>query len=162
MKAAVYPWRRAGDASRALFAAGIGTAMILLGACAADVNVRGNTIDQDRLEEIRPGAQSRESVRGLLGSPTNVATFSNETWYYISQKDKSVAFNKLEPLSRNVVAISFDDRGQVAEVKTYSLDDARNIQPVERETPTPGREFSLLQQLLGNLGRFEGGGPEQF
>lgn len=136
--------------------------MLLLGGCAADVNVRGNIVDQEKLAGIRPGTQDRDAVRSLLGSPTNVATFSNETWYYISQKDKSVAFKKIEPLSRNVVAISFDRQGQVAEVKTYSLADARNIQPVERTTPTPGREYSLIQQLIGNLGRFEGGGPERF
>jgi hypothetical protein len=34
------------------------------------------------------------------------------------------------------------------------LDDAQQIVPVDDTTPTLGRELGLLQQLLGNIGRF--------
>lgn len=123
--------------------------------CAADVNVRGNTVDQAKLAQIKPGVLDRSGVRELLGSPTNVATFNAETWYYISQKDRAIAFSKPQPLTRNVVAISFNDAGRVAKVKKYSLADARKIEPTNRKTPTPGQELSLIQQLIGNIGRFE-------
>ena len=53
--------------------------------------------------------------------------------------------------------VSFDNTGYVSEKRLYSLDDGRDITPVARVTPTEGRDFSILQQLLGNLGRLPGG-----
>lgn len=134
--------------------------IMLAAACSADVNIRGNTVDQDKLSKIKPGVQDRNSVRELLGSPTNIATFNDETWYYISQKDRSIAFSKPQPLSRRVVVISFDNNGRVAKVKKYSLADGRKIEPTDRKTPTPGHELSLIQQLIGNIGRFEQPSPD--
>ena len=52
------------------------------------------------------------------------------------------------------VAIDFDSAGRVSDVRRYGLDDGREIQPVDRATPTKGREVTLLQQLFGNIGRF--------
>ena len=40
-------------------------------------------------------------------------------------------------------------------VKIYGLEDARKIEIVERVTPTAGKEFTILRQLFGNIGRFE-------
>ena len=144
-----------------LLAPVLAVAMLVVSGCSADINIRGNSVDKQQLAKIRPGVENRAAVRNLLGSPTNVSTFSNETWYYISQKDRTVAFSKPRPLSRSIVAISFDKRDRVAGVKQYTLANARKIDPVGRETPTPGREFGIMEQLLGNLGRFEspsGGG----
>jgi outer membrane protein assembly factor BamE (lipoprotein component of BamABCDE complex) len=137
------------------WAAALSALVLLTAGCTPDINVRGNTVEQDRLTQIKPGVQDRSAVLELLGSPTNVATFNGETWYYISQKDHSIAFSKPKPIARRVVSISFNEAGRVAKVKGYSLADGRKIKPTERTTPTPGQEFGIIEQLLGNLGRFE-------
>ena len=36
------------------------------------------------------------------------------------------------------------------------LEDGKEITPVARATPAPGRELSFLEQLIGNLGKFNG------
>ncbi len=142
------------------WAAVLSAVLLLTAGCTADINVRGNAVNQEKLTQIQPGVQDRGAVRELLGSPTNVATFDNETWYYITQRDHTIAFSKARPLSREVIAISFNGAGRVAKVKKYSLADGRKIEPVDRKTPTPGQEFGLIEQLIGNFGRFEqpGGG----
>lgn len=133
----------------------LAAAMLMTSACTADINIRGNSVNKDALAKIRPGMENRAAVRNLLGSPTNISTFSNETWFYISQKDRTVAFSRPISLSREIVAISFDKQDRVAGIKQYSLANARKIKPEKRVTPTPGKEFGILEQLLGNLGRFE-------
>jgi len=133
----------------------VSSIVFLTTGCSADVSVRGNTVNQEKLTQIKPGIQDRGGVQKLLGSPTNVATFNGETWYYISQKERSTAFAKPKPLTRKVIAISFNSAGRVAKVKKYTLADGRVIEPTKRNTPTPGQEFSLIRQLIGNLGRFE-------
>ena len=51
----------------------------------------------------------------------------------------------------------FDKKGVAEKVKIFGLEDARKIEMVERVTPTAGKEFTILRQLFGNIGRFEGG-----
>jgi hypothetical protein len=34
------------------------------------------------------------------------------------------------------------------------MDDRQAVEPSQRATPAPGREFSFMEQLIGNFGRF--------
>ena len=122
--------------------------------CTPVVENRGHLPTEEMLEKVQPGLQTRESVQTLLGTPSSFSVFGEEIWYYISSKEKNFAFYAPEELERKVIAIHFDPAGMVREIKAYGLEDGRAIEPVARVTPTAGSEMSLLQQLLGNLGRF--------
>ena len=41
-------------------------------------------------------------------------------------------------------------------IDTLGLDKSRGIIPVERKTPTFGNEMTVIEQIIGNLGRFSG------
>ena len=125
-----------------------------LGACAKDIQVRGNMPDVEVVSKISPGVDSRIDIQSLLGSPSSVSTFQDSKWYYIGQKSTQFAFFAPEVLERTVLMVSFDAAGFVETTQTYALADGQPIDPVDRVTPTEGREMSFLQQLIGNLGRF--------
>lgn len=133
-------------------------ALALLGvaatACAPTVATRGNMADPERIAEIQAGASRREDVATVLGTPTSVATFDPNVWYYIGQKTEKTAFFKPDVVERRVVVVKFDDAGVVRELKTYDKDAGQDIEMVDRATPTHGREMSFLEQMLGNVGRF--------
>jgi outer membrane protein assembly factor BamE (lipoprotein component of BamABCDE complex) len=122
--------------------------------CTGRVDTRGNLADPEVVSQITPGESTRGTVEDLLGSPTTVATFNDQTWYYIGRKTEKFAFFQPEVLEQQVVAIHFDAGGVVDDVKIYGPDDAREIELVDRATPTAGKELSVLQQIFGNLGRF--------
>ncbi|HMA14576.1 MAG: outer membrane protein assembly factor BamE [Bacteroidota bacterium] len=132
----------------------LGCAAIALAACGNTVQVRGNTPDPEDVAGIQPGVHSRQDIVDLLGSPSTVSTFEDRKWYYIGQKTQEVAFMKPEVLDRNVLVITFDESGLVEGTQHYDMADAQEIEPVDRETPTEGRDLTLLQQLMGNVGRF--------
>ena len=149
--------------ARACFGAGFGTrlsrvavagALLALGACSETLVVRGNLPDAEMVSEIQTGVHSRQDVADLIGSPSTLSTFQDRTWYYIGHKETQFAFLKPEVVERSILVVSFDPAGVVDRTKIYTLDDGKVIDPVSRKTPTEGRELSLLQQLLGNLGRF--------
>ena len=127
---------------------------LALAACEPSVRVRGNMPDQDVISKISTGVHSRTDVASLLGSPSAVSSFQDSKWYYIGQKSTQFAFFKPNVFERKIVEISFDPQGVVAEAKTYTLEDGQDIEPVDRITPTEGREITVLQQLFGNIGRF--------
>jgi outer membrane protein assembly factor BamE (lipoprotein component of BamABCDE complex) len=125
-----------------------------LSACTGRVDTRGNLADPEVVSQITPGESTRGTVEDLLGSPTSIATFNDQTWYYIGRKTEKFAFFKPEVLEQQVVAVHFDPNGVVDGVKLYGPDDAREVELVDRTTPTAGQELSVLQQLFSNLGRF--------
>lgn len=134
--------------------------LLVLAACGSRITVNGNAPDEELLAEVRPGQVKRDDVREILGSPSVVATFDQENWYYISQKTETFAFFEPDVLERRVVIVRFNGEGVVSAVDNLTLEDGKDIQFVERETPTTGSEYSLIQQLFGNIGRFNPGGQE--
>jgi outer membrane protein assembly factor BamE (lipoprotein component of BamABCDE complex) len=128
----------------------LGTVM----ACAPRIDSRGNLPDPDLLANIEVGHVNKREVLEMIGSPSSIEPFMGESWYYISQKTQTTAFFKPKAIQRKVVIIRFDNKGIVKEVKFIGLDKGRNIKMVERTTPTAGKEITLIQQIFGNLGRF--------
>ena len=96
--------------------------------------------------------EPRAAVLARLGSPTAKSTFGDDTWYYMSQLSSHTAFFDPRVNRRDITAIAFaKDSGQVAAVNTYSLKDGRVIAYNGRETPTRGREMTVIEQLLGSI-----------
>jgi outer membrane protein assembly factor BamE (lipoprotein component of BamABCDE complex) len=125
-----------------------------LGACSPTISARGNLPSADQLSQIKPGVTDKASVTALLGSPSSVASFDDTTWYYISQRSEEVAFFKPEARDPEVVAVVFDKDGVVKDVRKTTAKAPRNVEPVARTTPAPGRELSFIEQLIGNFGKF--------
>ena len=126
---------------------------LLLGACTPTTSYQGFQAVEANPKDVKVGVDDKTTVMDRLGSPSAVATFDPNTWYYISQISDQVAFHMPEVKRRDVVAINFnkaDDK--VADVKTYGLKDGRVIAYNKRATATRGRELSILEQLLGNIG----------
>ncbi|MFO1067605.1 MAG: outer membrane protein assembly factor BamE [Geminicoccaceae bacterium] len=129
-------------------------ALLAATACSPTISNHGHRLDSDALAQIEPGISSREDVARLLGSPSAIGTFDLERWYYISQRMEQQAFYTDEITNQDVVAIDFDPTGVVASVDQTDMSAAKQIEPVDDKTKTMGNEFTLLEQLLGNVGRF--------
>src|SRR5215813_11447338 len=128
--------------------------------CAPSVEQRGNLPNPDKIAEIRAGSTTKDEVVKILGTPSSVSVFGNDkSWYYISRRTAQTAFFEPDVLDQQVYIVNFDEQGVVRAVDHRVLDDGKQITPVARATPAPGRELSFLEQLIGNLGKFNGGGP---
>jgi outer membrane protein assembly factor BamE (lipoprotein component of BamABCDE complex) len=135
------------------------TTALLLAGCSVREVQSGYVIDQYNIDQVRPGVSDRDSVATLLGTPSTAGTFaSDKTWYYVSRKTEQIAFLAPEVKDQQVVAVHFNDAGVVESVQRFQLEDGKPIEPVDRVTPTRGREMTVLEQLFGNLGRFNRGG----
>ena len=129
-------------------------AVSLLGAagCSPVNSFQGYQAIDHSPADVKVGEDTRSTVMARLGSPTAVSTFDKNTWFYISQITSRTAFYHPHVNKRDVVAIAFrpsDD--QVMTVNTYTLKDGRVIAYNNRETPTRGREMTILEQLLGSI-----------
>lgn len=131
---------------------------LLLAGCSPIVASRGNMPPPEALEQIQVGRHTRADIATLLGSPTNVATFNDRAWYYVSQRAESFAFFAPEVVEQKVVIVRFDDSGRVSGIETRNKDAAQEVDQVSRTTPTAGHSMTVLEQLFGNIGQFGGDG----
>ena len=124
-----------------------------LGACAPKIANRGTLLEPEKLEKVIVGESTRENVLDLLGSPTQVSTFDEKIWYYISRKTEQYSFLDPEIIDQRNIEIRFNEEGIVAKFNEFDVKTAKNIMPVKRETPTYGRKTTFIEQLIGNIGR---------
>jgi outer membrane protein assembly factor BamE (lipoprotein component of BamABCDE complex) len=134
-----------------------GTAAVA--SCSPSVEQRGNLPNADKMSEIHAGSTTKDEVAKILGTPSSVSVFNNDkSWYYISRRTAQTAFFEPDVLDQQVYVVNFDDQGVVKAVDHKVLEDGKEITPVARATPAPGRELSFLEQLIGNLGKFNSSG----
>lgn len=127
---------------------------VLIAACNPIIDTRGNLPHSEDVEKIKVGASTRDEVASVLGTPSSVATFDPNTWYYISKRTETVAFFRPDVLDQKVLTVRFDEAGLVREISQTDKEAGEEIVPVDRTTPTAGQSFSFFQQMFGNLGRF--------
>jgi outer membrane protein assembly factor BamE (lipoprotein component of BamABCDE complex) len=125
--------------------------------------VRGNKVDVELLQQLVPGTSTRNDVTALIGSPTTKATFDDNTWLYIGEVTKPVIAGTQAVLEQQVIVLTFDDKGVLRSMARKTADDAKPVSMAGGATASPGSEATIMQQLLGNVGRFNPtgtGGPK--
>jgi len=123
-------------------------------ACEERINVRGNIPHPADIAKIKKGFHKKSDIENMLGTPSTVATFKEETWYYIGGRVKTQSFFKPEFLDRKIFVVNFNSAGVVESFEAKDAPNNKNFKLVERETPTKGKDLTVIQQLIGNVGRF--------
>jgi outer membrane protein assembly factor BamE (lipoprotein component of BamABCDE complex) len=138
---------------RAAFAA-ISVSLLATAACTPITTYSGFQAIEANPKDVKVGEDTKSTVRGRLGSPSATSTFDPNVWFYIDQVKETVAFRKPVTTRRDITAIKFDkDSEQVVSVDQLSLKDGKVIAFNGRETPTRGRELTIMEQLIGSVGR---------
>ena len=124
------------------------TMPLMFGCVQQRVFNNGPQITQDQLDLI-PVGSSQEQVLLALGSPSTKGQFGTEVFYYISQKRaKTYEFQRMKLIDQKVLSVYFDDQKQVNRVANFGLKDGKVFDFISRTTPTGGREFTFLRQIL--------------
>lgn len=139
---------------KVVLATAAATALLATGACTPITTYSGFQAIEVSPTDVKVGEDTKSTVMGKLGSPSVQSTFDPNIWFYMSQVTDRVAFYQPRVAKRDIVAIAFDPATeQVQTVSQYTLKDGKVFAYNDRETPTRGREMTILEQLLGNVGR---------
>jgi outer membrane protein assembly factor BamE (lipoprotein component of BamABCDE complex) len=137
----------------------LGCALLALAGCSSIRESRGFVNDPLLVRSIQPGIDNRRSVEGTLGRPTLESQYGEPTWYYISSITGRRPFVRPRIQEHQVLAVRFDETGNVASVETQGIEEVVYLQPDADKTPTLGRERGFLEDLFGNIGQVGGVGP---
>lgn len=125
-------------------------------ACSPDIAPHGTLPSEDQVASIKPGVSTQGDVLTTLGTASTVSIFDNGiTWIYIGSHSEQYAIFANKELDRHILVIRFGKSDVVEDVVTLSQADGANVQVVARTTPTRGKDLSLIQELLNNVGRFD-------
>lgn len=146
-------------ALRAAFAAVMLLALTLLVSCGPIIRNHGYIPAEDDLARLEVGVDTRDSVAAVVGRPSAAGLLNDEGWYYVQSRWRQFGPTAPREIDRQLVAISFNDRGVVENIGRFTLEDGRVVPLSRRVTETNIKGVSLIGQLLGNLGVFN---PGQF
>ncbi len=127
----------------------------LIVACTPVTAQHGNLLQDYQIEEIETGKSTKSDVLRLLGSPTTQSTFDNNIWYYIGQETEKHGILDQKIVNERVVEVKFDKNDIVSKIEEIEGGN-QDIPYARTKTPTHGNNLTFMQQLLGNLGRFNG------
>jgi outer membrane protein assembly factor BamE (lipoprotein component of BamABCDE complex) len=129
-------------------------AIALLAACSPKVDTGGYIVENDLKSQLVRGQTTKEEIQQKFGSPSSQSSFGPDTWYYITTRKEAVGFLKPEVVQQDVLRIEFDQAGVVNSVQSYDKNDARQFSMTKRTTPTEGHRMGFVEQVVGNIGRF--------
>ena len=127
---------------------------LAVAACSGTVDRRGYRVSDRDVEQIQIGISTEQDVLTLMGTPTTRGTFDQNVWYYIGSEMEQWAFLEADLVDRVIIEVRFDEAGYVSSIDNYGPEIAQDVDPVDRQTPTRGNRVTFMDQLLGNLGRF--------
>jgi outer membrane protein assembly factor BamE (lipoprotein component of BamABCDE complex) len=129
-------------------------ALLLSAACAPKITTHGNMLPKHQIEQVKVQESGREDVQRLWGPPTATGPIDNNIWYYIGETDSQKGIFAHEVEKRQTIKVVFDEQDRVAEVTTIDPKLSQDIKIVDRKTPSAGKEYTVAQQFIGNLGKF--------
>ncbi len=127
---------------------------IFLSACTPTTEIRGKVLTEKAVNSLTIGETTQRDALQALGTPTTTSTFDQQIWYYIGQKMERVGISEEEIVERRVLALTFNQQKVLAKIDHLTENDGMTLTPSDKETTSSGRKFTIMQQLIGNLGRF--------
>jgi outer membrane protein assembly factor BamE (lipoprotein component of BamABCDE complex) len=134
------------------------SAAALAAGCSSIVSQRGFIADEVLLQSIQPGVDNRVSVERTLGRPSFASQFGQPVWYYVGSNTTQKPFTTPRIAQHAVLAVHFDDAGNVISTERSGIEQVAQIDPVNDKTPTLGRERGFLEELFGNIGTVSSAG----
>ena len=132
--------------------------VVALAGCQERLAVRGHFLEDEDIAALDGESLNRDAVRRFLGEPSSRRLLreagEGETWLYIGERTSQKTYHDTQVLARRILVLHFDETGFVSTHEVLTQDDGQVVVPRAQRTPTPGRQFTLWQQFVGNFGRF--------
>lgn len=128
--------------------------LLLAAGCATQYRNHGYVPLEEDLANVIVGVDTRDSVAESVGTPSTGGLLDDSGYYYVYSRVRHFGMFEPKVVEREVLAITFDKRGVVANIERFGLEDGNVVPLSRRVTSSSVANKSFLRQLLGNLGRF--------
>ncbi len=131
-----------------------GLSLSAAASCTAIYKNHGYVPTQEELAELKVGVDNRDTVLEAVGAPSATGVLKDSGYYYVASRVRHYGPKKPEIVSRELVAITFDQRGVVRNIERFGLEDGIIVPLDRRVTDSSVQDKGFLRQLLGNIGNY--------
>ncbi|GGH56302.1 outer membrane protein assembly factor BamE [Frigidibacter albus] len=128
-----------------------------LAACQPIYRSHGYVPSDSDLAMLVVGQDTRDTVGDFIGRPSSAGVLEDGGWYYVGSRWRELGLRKPQEISREVVAISFNEGGVVQNIERFGLEDGRVVTLSRRVTDSNIKGVTFLGQLLGSIGNVNAG-----
>lgn len=128
--------------------------ILILSSCAKEVENRGYVTRFSDFSKLEVGKSTKFDVSKELGSPTTTSKIDNEKWMYLGVEETKESFFDPEVESYEAYILTFSKSGILSDISKRDKSHLNEFAVSEDFTDTGGNEVTFMQQLLGNLGKF--------
>ena len=128
---------------------------LVLGGCSSIVRNHGFVPTQAEIDDIIVGVDTRSAVINSFGVPAFGGLRDENAIYYVASKWRHFGPTKPRPIERQIVAVVFDTDDTVSDIVRLGLEDGQFVVLNRRISDGGAKEISVIQQILGSLGRFD-------
>jgi len=125
---------------------------LAMAACTPIYQKHGYVPEPADLDRIEVGIDSRETVAAIIGRPSTSGLLNDVGWYYVQSRWKNLGAMAPVEEDRQVVAITFEENGKVANVERFGLEKGQVVALSRRVTQPNVKSAGFLRQLFGNIG----------
>ncbi|PTV97115.1 Beta-barrel assembly machine subunit BamE [Rhodobacter aestuarii] len=131
--------------------------MLAAASCTAIYRNHGYVPNEEDLAQIEVGKSNQQDVAYVIGRPASKGLLQGAGWFYVGSRWKHYGARAPQEVEREVVAVSFDDKGVVSNIERFGLEDGEVVVLSRRVTKSSIKGISVVRELLGSLGRVSAG-----
>ena len=126
--------------------------VIAVAGCTSTFKNHGYVPSDAELQELIVGVDTRSTVDDVIGAPTSAGLLAGGDYYYVRSRVRTYGMFRPEVVERQILAISFDETGTIANIERFGLEDGNVVELSRRVTDSSVVGNGFWRQILGNIG----------
>ena len=107
---------------------------------------------EKKMKKIQVNSSNKNDIVKIFGEPSTKSTFDNDVWIYIERKITNThLLGKRELIINNVLVLEIDQRGLLAKIDFYNIDDMKKINFDKDKTEISYRKRSFVYDFLASM-----------
>ena len=104
------------------------------------------------MKKIQVNTTNRNDLVKIFGEPSTKSTFDNDVWIYIERKITNThLFGRRELIVNNVLVLEIDQRGLLAKIDFYNIDDMKKLKFDKDNTEITYGKRNFVYDFLSSM-----------
>tara|TARA_Y100000816_G_C25887689_1_gene463134 strand:- start:66 stop:536 length:471 start_codon:yes stop_codon:yes gene_type:complete len=107
---------------------------------------------EKKIKKIQVNATNKNDLIKIFGEPSTKSSFDNDLWIYIERKITNTHFfGRRELILNNVLVLEIDERGLLAKIEFYDIDDMNKLKIDTDSTEISYKKKSFVYDFLSSM-----------
>ena len=107
---------------------------------------------EKKMKKIQVNSTNKNDLVKIFGEPSTRSSFDNDVWIYIERKITNThLLGRRELIVNNVLVLEIDERGLLAKIEFYDIEDMNKLKPDPGNTEISYKKKSFVYDFLASM-----------